>query len=162
MTNGGTSPSAPANGRLLAAVTSLPHAAMVIGKRELTRHGTFYPRGPKETEARCLQDGEGADRGETMLRDLYVVVFSIATGFTVSGILANICQLLFPKAEGGFARTAHIGVMVFAGPSVLFGTSFKAMREQKSSRGTFWFAAIVSGYWSLVLGMVVLRILFAL
>jgi hypothetical protein len=97
-----------------------------------------------------------------MLHDLYVVGFSIVTGFTASGIIASVYRLAFPTAEGNIAKTAHIGVMVFAGPSVLFGSSFKAMREHKSSRGAFWFAAIVSGYWSLVLGMVVLRILFAL
>jgi hypothetical protein len=97
-----------------------------------------------------------------MLRDLYVVAFSVATGFTASGIIANIYRLIFPKAETGIARGAHIGVMVFAGPSVLFGSSFRAMREHKSSRAAFWFAAVVSGYWSLVLGMIVLRILFAL
>lgn len=97
-----------------------------------------------------------------MLHDLYVVFFSTMTGFTVSGIIMSLYRLIFPKAETGLAKGAHIGVMVFAGPSVLFGSSFKAMREHKSSRGAFWFAAIVSSYWSLVLGMIVLRILFAL
>ncbi len=52
--------------------------------------------------------------------------------------------------------------MVFAGPSVLFGSTFKAMREHKGTAGTFWFAAAVSAYWSLVLGLIVLRIAFAL
>jgi hypothetical protein len=97
-----------------------------------------------------------------MLHDLYVVAFSMVTGFTASGIIANLYKLIFPKAKGSFARTAHIGVMVFAGPSVLFGSTFKAMRAQKSSRGTFWLAAAVSAYWSLVLGLIVLRIAFAL
>lgn len=97
-----------------------------------------------------------------MLHDLYVAAFSIATGFTASGIIANVYVLLFPKAEGTLARTAHIGVMVFAGPSVLFGTTLKAMREHKSSPGAFWLAAAVSAYWSLVLGLIVLQIAFAL
>lgn len=97
-----------------------------------------------------------------MLGDLYVAAFSIATGFTASGIIASIYRLMFPKAEGSIAKTAHIGVMVFAGPSVLFGSSFRAMREHKSSRAVFWFTAAVSAYWSLVIGMIVLRILLAL
>lgn len=97
-----------------------------------------------------------------MLRDLYVVVFSVATGFTASGIIVSLYRLIFPKAETGIAKGAHIGVMIFAGPSVLFGSSFKAMREHKGSRVAFWFAAIVSSYWSLLLGMIILRILFAL
>jgi hypothetical protein len=97
-----------------------------------------------------------------MLHDLYVVAFSMATGFTASGIIANLYQLLFPKAESSFAKTAHIGVMVFAGPSVLFSSTYKAMREHKGTRGTLWFAAAVSAYWSLVIGLIVLRIAFAL
>jgi EamA domain-containing membrane protein RarD len=96
-----------------------------------------------------------------MLRDLYVVAFSTATGFTASGIIANLYRLVFPKAETSI-KSAHIGIMVFAGPSMLFGNSLKAMREHKSTRIAFWFAAAVSAYWSLVLGMIVLRILFAL
>lgn len=97
-----------------------------------------------------------------MLHDLYVVAFSMATGFTASGIIENVYRLIFPKTESGIARTAHIGVMVFAGPSVLFGTSFKAMREHKSSKGAFWLASAVAAYWSLVIGLILLRILFAL
>lgn len=97
-----------------------------------------------------------------LLHDLYIVAFSMATGFTASGIIANVYLLLFPRAESGLAKTAHIGVMVFAGPSVLFGSTFKAMREHKGTAGTFWFAAAVSAYWSLVLGLIVLRIAFAL
>ncbi len=104
---------------------------------------------------------QGAFRGGTMLHDLYVVAFSIATGFTASGIIANVYQLLFPKGESGFAKTAHIGVMVFAGPSILFGSTLKAVRERKSSPGIFWLAAAVSAYWSLVLGLIVLQIAFA-
>jgi hypothetical protein len=87
----------------------------------------------------------------------------MATGFTASGIIENIYRLIFPKVESGsIARTAHIGVMVFAGPSVLFGSSFKAMREQKSSKGAFWLASAVAAYWSLVIGLILLRILLAL
>jgi hypothetical protein len=97
-----------------------------------------------------------------MLHELYVVFFSTMTGFTASGIIVSLYRLIFPKAETGIAKGAHIGVMVFAGPSVLFGSSFKAMRERKSSRGAFWFAAVVSSYWSLVLGLIILRVLFAL
>ncbi len=86
----------------------------------------------------------------------------MATGFTASGIIANLYMLLFPKAESAMARTAHIGVMIFAGPSVLFKSSFKALRENKSSAGAFWLASAVSAYWSLVLGLVVLRIAISL
>jgi hypothetical protein len=97
-----------------------------------------------------------------MLHDLYVVAFAMITGFTASGIIASLYLLLFPKAESTLAKTAHVGVMVFAGPSVLFGSSYKALREQKSSPGAFWLAAAVSAYWSLVLGLIVLSIAFAL
>lgn len=94
-----------------------------------------------------------------MLHELYVVAFSMATGFTASGIIASLYLMLFPEAKSTFARSAHIGVMVFAGPSVLFGSSFRAMREHKSGRGAFWFMAAVCSYWSLVLGLIVLRIM---
>jgi hypothetical protein len=85
----------------------------------------------------------------------------MATGFTLSGIIANLYLLLFPKAEGNLGKSAHIGVMVFAGPSVLFQSSFKAMREHRGSRGAFWLASAVSAYWSLVLGLIFLEIAFA-
>lgn len=97
-----------------------------------------------------------------MLHDLYVVAFCVATGFTASGVIANIYKLLLPDADSGIARKAYIGVMVFAGPSVLFGSSLRALREQRSSPFTFWLAAGVSTYWSLVIGMIVLRIAFVL
>lgn len=97
-----------------------------------------------------------------MLHELYVVFFSTMTGFTASGIIVSLYRLIFPKAETGIAKGAHIGVMVFAGPSVLFGSSFKAMREHKSSKGAFWLASAVAAYWSLVIGLILLRILFAL
>jgi hypothetical protein len=96
-----------------------------------------------------------------MLHDLYVVAFSMATGFTASGIIASLYLLLFPKAESTLAKTAHIGVMVFAGPSVLFQSSFEALREQRSSAGAFWLSSAIAGYWSLALGLIVLRIFLA-
>lgn len=96
-----------------------------------------------------------------MLHDLYVVAFCMVTGFTASGIIANLYLLLFPQPESAVARTAHIGVMVFAGPSILIQKSYKALREHRSSAGAFWLASAVSAYWSLVLGLIVLRILFA-
>jgi len=93
-----------------------------------------------------------------MLRDLIVISFSIAAGFTVSGIVANLYRLMAAKPEGSAAKTVYIAVMVVAGPSVLVGNAAKSLRAKGCSRYAFWLATAVAGYWSFVIGLFVLNL----
>jgi hypothetical protein len=93
------------------------------------------------------------------LHDLLVVLFAMTTGFTASGIVSNTYRLLVNKqqAESKLLFTAHIGVMIVAGPSVMFENAMNAIREKTCSAGTFWLSVAVSGYWSFALGLIVLE-----
>jgi hypothetical protein len=93
-----------------------------------------------------------------MLHNFIVLFFAIATGFAASGIVASLYRLLVPKAESGFARTAEIGVLVVAGPTMLMGRFITALREKSCSRGLFWLVTAVAAYWSLAIGLLVLSV----
>jgi hypothetical protein len=90
-----------------------------------------------------------------------VVLFAIAFGFTASGITANVYRLIASKPVTLPARIVYAGVMVLAGPSVLFGNAAKSFRAKKCSGIAFWLAAAVAGYWSFALGLFALSIYLA-
>lgn len=87
-----------------------------------------------------------------------IILFALAFGFTASGITANVYRLLAKKPESVQARVVYAGVMILAGPSVLFENAAKSFRAKKCSGIAFWLAAAVAGYWSFALGLFVLNI----
>jgi hypothetical protein len=93
-----------------------------------------------------------------MLHGLLIILFAIAIGFTASGITANIYRLIAAKPESLYAKVIYAGVMVLAGPSVLFENAATSFKTKKCSGLAFWMAAAVTGYWSFVLGLLVLNI----
>ena len=95
-----------------------------------------------------------------MFHDFLVVLFATAAGFTASGIVSNAYRLIVgkPANEGKLMFTAHVGVMVIAGPSVMFENAVKAIREKSCSQMTFWLSVAVSGYWSMAIGLIVLEL----
>lgn len=88
---------------------------------------------------------------------LMIVLFALGFGFTASGITANIYRLVAKKPESLRGRIVYAGVMVLAGPSVLFENAASSFRAKKCSGWAFWLAAAVSGYWSFALGLFVLN-----
>jgi hypothetical protein len=90
------------------------------------------------------------------MRGLLIVLFAIAFGFTISGIVANTYRLLAKKPQGVGAKIVYAGVMVLAGPSVLFENAATSFRAKKCSSIAFWLAAAVAGYWSFMLGLLLL------
>ena len=92
------------------------------------------------------------------LHDVIVILFSIAAGFTASGIVANLYRLMANKPEGKVGKTVYIAVMVVAGPSVLVGNAAKSFRKKDCSRYAFWLAAAIAGYWSFAIGLFVLNL----
>ena len=92
------------------------------------------------------------------MHGLLIVLFAIAFGFTASGIVANIYRLLAKKPESLKARIVYAGVMVLAGPNVLFENAANSLKAKKCSRIAFWLAAALAGYWSFALGLFLLNI----
>jgi|WetSurMetagenome_2_1015567.scaffolds.fasta_scaffold27790_2 hypothetical protein len=93
-----------------------------------------------------------------MLHGLLVALFAIAFGFTASGITANLYRLIAAKPESLRAKIVYAGVMVLAGPSVLFENAATSFRAKKCSGIAFWLAAALAGYWSFALGLFVLNL----
>ena len=96
-----------------------------------------------------------------MYRDLLVVFFATAAGFTASGILANFYRLVAKKPKSKPAHAAYFAVMVVAGPNVLLGNAATSFRAKTCSKFAFWLAATVAGYWSFVIGLLVLEMALA-
>jgi hypothetical protein len=98
-----------------------------------------------------------------MLRDLTLVLFAMAAGFTASGIVANLYGLIVSAKPTGLAgRTAYFTIMVVAGPNVLLGNAATAAKGKGASKLAFWLAAAVCGYWSFAIGLFVLNVALAL
>lgn len=95
------------------------------------------------------------------MHGLMIILFAIAIGFTASGITANTYRLIAKKPEGLMARIVYAGVMVVAGPNVLFENAATSFRAKKCSGIAFWLAAAIAGYWSFFLGLLVLNIYIA-
>jgi hypothetical protein len=92
------------------------------------------------------------------MQGLLIILFAIAIGFTASGITSNIYRLIAKKPESLGGRLVYAGVMVVAGPNVLFENAATSFKAKKCSGIAFWLAAAVAGYWSFVLGLFVLNI----
>lgn len=100
--------------------------------------------------------------GPGLTRDIVVVLFATASGFTASGISANFYRLVVRKPDSAKAKTAYYVVMVVAGPNVLLENAAQSLRKKACSKTAFWLAAAVAGYWSFALGLFVLNLSLAL
>ena len=96
-----------------------------------------------------------------MFHDTAVLLFAITSGFACSGIVANLYRMLNGK-EQRFGRGVYLATMVIAGPSELFERAVTAWRQKSCSWIAFWLAALVAGYWSFALGLLILQIALAL
>lgn len=92
------------------------------------------------------------------MHGLIVILFAIAIGFTASGITANAYRLIADKPESLPGRLVYAGVMVVAGPNVLFENAATSFKTKKCSSIAFWLATAVAGYWSFALGLFVLNL----
>jgi hypothetical protein len=101
--------------------------------------------------------------GPGLGRDVLVVLFATAAGFTVSGILSNLYRLITrdtPKSSNGGAL--YIALMVVAGPNVLLENAANSLKTKACSRLAFWLVALVAAYWSFAIGLFVLNLSLAL
>jgi hypothetical protein len=94
-----------------------------------------------------------------MYRDVMVLLFATTTGFTASGIVANLSRILVKtKADTLPARLGYVAVMVAAGPSVLLENAARAWRTKGCTAVAFFLAAAIAGYWSFALGLFVIEL----
>ena len=100
--------------------------------------------------------------GPGLTRDIVVVLFATASGFTASGIFANSYRLVVRKPESAAAKTAYYAMMVVGGPNVLIEKAAQSLKRKSCSRVAFWLAASVAAYWSFALGLFVLNLSLAL
>jgi hypothetical protein len=92
------------------------------------------------------------------MRHFILMLFALAGGLTLSGIVANFYRLIASKPHSRIATWAYYGVMLLAGPSVLFENSTRSFRKRECSRGAYAFAVGLAGYWSLVLGLALINV----
>lgn len=97
------------------------------------------------------------------MHSLWLLSFSIASGFTASAIVANIYRICHAakasaKAEGFGERSLRSAVLVFAGPSLLFENAVRGFLAKTWHPVTFWLATAAVLYWSLGLGLLVIEV----
>jgi hypothetical protein len=90
------------------------------------------------------------------MRHFIILLFSVSGGLTLSGIVANFYRLIARKPQGRSATWAHYGVMLLAGPSVLFENSTRSFRKKECSGFAYGFAVSLAAYWAFMLGLVVI------
>jgi len=93
---------------------------------------------------------------------LWLLIFTIAVGFTASGIIANLYRVCGWNTDSFTGRAVRAAVLVVAGPSVLFATAMRGRLAKTWHPISFWLAVAAIFYWSLVLGLIVLEAAVAL
>jgi hypothetical protein len=89
------------------------------------------------------------------MHQVLMLLFALAAGLTLSGIVANLYRLLARKPESLQERVLYFAVMTLAGPSVLFNNATKSFRGKACSATAYLFAVSLTGYWSFALGFII-------
>jgi hypothetical protein len=92
------------------------------------------------------------------MRNILLMLFAIAVGLTLSGIVANLYRLIATKPKGGSETWIYYGVMALAGPSVLFDNATHSFRKKECTRMAWAFALVLATYWAMVLGAILLEV----
>lgn len=90
------------------------------------------------------------------MHQFVIFLFALAGGLTLSGIIANLYRMVGRKPDGMVQTAVYYGVMIFAGPSVLFENATKSFRARDCSRIAYGFAVAIAGYWAFALGLLLL------
>jgi hypothetical protein len=91
-----------------------------------------------------------------MMRNLILLLFATAGGLTASGIVANIYRIVARKPQTRAETAVYYTIMSVAGPSVLIENATRSFRTKACSRLAYGFAVAITGYWSFMLGLVIL------
>jgi hypothetical protein len=92
------------------------------------------------------------------MQSFMLVMFTIASGLTLSGIVANLYRLMAREPKNTVQSVVYYAVMVFGGPSVLFDNATRSFRKKECS-GLGWVVALgLATYWAMVLGAILLDV----
>jgi hypothetical protein len=86
------------------------------------------------------------------------LLFAVAGGLTLSGIVANLYRLVARKPQRRAETLIFYAVMALAGPSVLFDNATRSFRSKDCSRTAYGFAVAIAGYWAFALGLAVIDV----
>ncbi len=86
-----------------------------------------------------------------------MMLFAIAGGLTLSGIVANAYRLIAKKPHTVVGKAGYYLVMLLAGPSVLVENSTRSFRAKECSRAAYAFAVGIAAYWSFMIGLAMIE-----
>ena len=93
------------------------------------------------------------------------LVFALAIGFVISGIVSNLFglmtngqSLLHLPPTTDARRLVYVGVLIFAGPHVLFRAAHRSMQIGNWPPAYTFTAFGICSLWSLVVGFAVLKL----
>jgi hypothetical protein len=92
------------------------------------------------------------------MHNFMLLLFSLAGGLTLSGIVANLYRIMATKPQSPMATAAYYSVMVVAGPSVLFENSTRSFKQKECTRIAYGFALALASYWAFMLGLAVISV----
>ena len=87
-----------------------------------------------------------------------LLLFSLAGGLTLSGIVANGYRMVASKPQTPAGTAAYYGVMLFAGPSVLFENSTRSFKQKECTVIAYGFALALACYWAFLIGLAVISL----
>lgn len=90
------------------------------------------------------------------MRPSILILFAVAGGLALSGIVANLYRMLARRPRSRAERLAYYAVMAVAGPSVLFENSTRSFRRKECSGMAWGFATTIAGYWAFLLGLLIM------
>jgi hypothetical protein len=92
------------------------------------------------------------------MQSLRILMFTIAAGLTLSGIVANLYRLLASEPKNGTQPFAYYAVMVLGGPSVLFDNAARSFRKKECSGLGLALGLGLATYWAMILGAILLDV----
>jgi len=87
-----------------------------------------------------------------------LMLFAFAGGQTLSGIVTNAYRLLARRQDGQPAAWVRYGILLFAGPCVLFENSTRSFRHKECSAAAYGFALGAAACWSGLLGLAMIEL----
>jgi hypothetical protein len=92
------------------------------------------------------------------MRNFLLLMFSVAGGLTLSGVVANLYRLLTKKTKEDERNWTYYGVMLLAGPTVLLDNATRSFRKKECTRSAYGFALGLATYWAFILGVILLHV----
>jgi hypothetical protein len=100
--------------------------------------------------------------GATLMHTVTTVLIVLTAGFTVSAIVANIYRIAGFTSETTSGHVLRLAVLMIAGPSEIFESAIEARINGQWSALGFWLVITAVGYWSLIIGDIVVSALMRL